>query len=475
MTSVGCERGAEEAAVQGRLAKNQKVSARVDDSARNITYSISKAKLNQSNKQGPAFANERLFRHKRYVGTCSEPLLWTCNSCAHSFHADEWQNQGRQCPACLEKSGSWKCSLCLETFSQPTLQGERQCKRKKENDNPGSSMRARSELHPWISAGVALMAWLHKTRLGWGVILLFLGISTGGLGVYQFIKHDRSARQEPDVRNPRPTSSVQNEKAGEAEYKRGVAYLQGEGVPKNEEEAVKWLAKGAEQGDARAQTRLGNCYQLGTGVVKDEQEAVKWYAKAAAQGHARAQTGLGFCYYFGSGVVKDEEEAVKWHAKAAAQGNAVAQNTLGVCYQLGTGVVKDEQEAVKWHAKAAAQGYAEAQTCLGVCYENGTGVLKDEQEAVKWYAKAAAQGNAGAQTCLGVCYKNGTGVVKDEQEAVRWYAMAAEQGNAQAQYELGVCYENGEGIPVDLKEAFKWYTRAAELGFALAKERLRQR
>ena len=472
---MGCERGAEEAAVQGRLAKNQKVSARVDDSARTITYSISKAKLNQSNKQGPAFANERLFRHKRYVGTCSEPFLWTCNSCAHSFHADEWQNQGRQCPACLEKSGSWKCSLCLETFSQPTLQGERQCKRKKENDNPGSSTRARSELHPWISAGVALMAWLHKTWLGWGVILLFLGISTGGLGVYQFIKHDRSARQEPDVRNPRPTSPVQSEKAGEAEYKRGVAYLQGEGVPKNEEEAVKWFAKAAELGNARAQFRLGRLYQTGTGVVKDEKEAAVWYAKAAEQGNVNAQFNLGFCYEWGEGVAKDEEEAVKWYAKAAEQGDAMTMTNLGVCYEKGKGVGKDEEKAVKWYTKAAEQGDAAGQINLGLCYLLGKGVTKDEKEAVKWFAKSAKQGQAQAQSSLGICYSKGIGVSKDEEEAVRWYAMAAEQGNAQAQYELGVCYENGEGIPVDLKEAFKWYTRAAELGFALAKERLRQR
>jgi len=366
LTSVGCERGAEEAAVQGRLAKNQKVSARVDDSARTITYSISKAKLNQSNKQGPTFANERLFRHKRYVSTCSEPLLWTCNSCAHSFHADEWQNQGRQCPACLEKSGTWKCSLCLETFSQPTLQGERQCKRKKENDNPESSTRARSELHPWISAGVALMAWLHKTRLGWGVILLFLGISTGGLGVYQFIKHDRSARLEPDVRNPRPTSPVQSEKAGEAEYKRGVAYLKGEGVPKNEEEAVKWLAKAAAQGNARAQNNLGLCYERGVGVVKDEEEAVKWYAKAAAQGNAVAQICLGVCYQFGTGVVKDEQEAVKWYTKAAEQGYAQAQYELGVCYENGLGVPLNREEAFAWYTKAANQGYGKAKEKLGL-------------------------------------------------------------------------------------------------------------
>ena len=41
----------------------------------------------------------------------------------------------------------------------------------------------------------------------------------------------------------------------------------------------------AEQGHAQAQYRLGICYDEGSGVEEDEDEAVKWYWKAAEQGH----------------------------------------------------------------------------------------------------------------------------------------------------------------------------------------------
>jgi len=61
--------------------------------------------------------------------TCSEPLVWTCKGCGHSFHTDEWQAHGRQCPACTEKRGEWKCSLCLGSFSQPALQAPHPCKK----------------------------------------------------------------------------------------------------------------------------------------------------------------------------------------------------------------------------------------------------------------------------------------------------------------------------------------------------------
>jgi len=53
--------------------------------------------------------------------TCTEPLVWTCKGCGHSFHTNEWQTHGRQCPACTEKRGEWKCSLCQADFKQSYL------------------------------------------------------------------------------------------------------------------------------------------------------------------------------------------------------------------------------------------------------------------------------------------------------------------------------------------------------------------
>ena len=141
----------------------------------------------------------------------------------------------------------------------------------------------------------------------------------------------------------------------------------------------------AEQGDAKAQCVIGDCYAYGEGVAKDEVEAVKWYRKTAEQGHAIAQFNLGIGYDNGTGVEKDEVEAVKWFRKSADQGVAQAQFNLGVHYANGTGVEKDEVEAVKWYRKSADQGFAQAQSNLGVHYANGRGVEKDEVEAYAFY------------------------------------------------------------------------------------------
>ena len=59
--------------------------------------------------------------------TCSEPLVWTCKSCANSFQLDEWQEHGRLCPACNAHEGSWHCGKCQAGFTQPSLGSEHPC------------------------------------------------------------------------------------------------------------------------------------------------------------------------------------------------------------------------------------------------------------------------------------------------------------------------------------------------------------
>lgn len=58
----------------------------------------------------------------------------------------------------------------------------------------------------------------------------------------------------------------------------------------------------AKQGNAGAQYRLGGMYDNGQGVPQNDAEAVKWYRLAAVQGNAGAQTDLGFMFSSGRGV-----------------------------------------------------------------------------------------------------------------------------------------------------------------------------
>lgn len=65
-------------------------------------------------------------------------------------------------------------------------------------------------------------------------------------------------------------------------------YAQGEGVPKDDVEAVTWVRKAAEQGLTEAQSTLGVMYAQGTGVPKDYATAYIWVNLAAAR-HDKAK------------------------------------------------------------------------------------------------------------------------------------------------------------------------------------------
>ena len=133
---------------------------------------------------------------------------------------------------------------------------------------------------------------------------------------------------------------------------------------KDYNEAVKWYRKAAEQGLASAQFKLGVHYAKGRGVPQDYLEAAKWYRKAAEQGDAAAQNNLGILYDDGKGVEQDFKEAERWYRKSATQGSSDAQYNLGRMYKYGRGVTKNLEEANRWYRLAANQGHADAKKAL---------------------------------------------------------------------------------------------------------------
>lgn len=229
----------------------------------------------------------------------------------------------------------------------------------------------------------------------------------------------------------------------------------------------------AKAGDAESQTRLGRLYQDGQGVPQNFDEALRWYRKAAAQGHPAAQHYLGLMYSKGLGVERDEVEAAKWIRAAAENGLPKAQNELGWRYLFGKGVPQNDTEALKWCWKAAEGGNAKAQANIGLAYFHGKGVPQSEREAYKWYLKAAKQGFANGQYSLGWMVAEGRGVKRDYDVAMQWLKLAADQNLPEAQNYIGWMHHNGMGVPQNHTEAVKWYRKAAAQGLQVAKENLR--
>jgi len=80
---------------------------------------------------------------------------------------------------------------------------------------------------------------------------------------------------------------------------------------------------------------LGHLYYEGQGVPRDYEEARRLFLRAAELGNASAMNSLGRMYHEGRGVKKDDREAVRRFENAAAAGNSSAMNNLGYMVENG--------------------------------------------------------------------------------------------------------------------------------------------
>ena len=127
-------------------------------------------------------------------------------------------------------------------------------------------------------------------------------------------------------------------------------YANGEGVPEDDAEAVRWWRLAAAQGDVAAQYNLGVMCAVGDGVLKDDAEAVRWWRLAAAQGDVDAQYALGSVYAGAHGGLAE----VLREAEAGADPFALFAGFL-----LGS-VPTDFVLAHMWLNIAAANGHEDA-------------------------------------------------------------------------------------------------------------------
>lgn len=171
----------------------------------------------------------------------------------------------------------------------------------------------------------------------------------------------------------------------DAAFLRGMLYVKGHQA----ERGAALLAQAAEQGQGEAQNALAMLYLSGDGVRKDEAQAVRWLTIAAEAQVATAQSNLGYLFLSGHGVARDPVWAAELLRQAAGKGVVEAQHNMGWMYQQGEGVPQDAAEAVRWYRLAAEQGYARSQYNLGLLLvADDGGVGQNLPEAVKWLSLA---------------------------------------------------------------------------------------
>jgi len=126
----------------------------------------------------------------------------------------------------------------------------------------------------------------------------------------------------------------------------------------------------ADAGNADAQFIIAEMYAGGQGVAKDEQEAIKWVFKAAENGNLKAQDTLAFWamreFRQKRQAVENKAQKIKWITGAAERGNAEAMNMLGMLHSVGNGVPLTTIEAEKWYCRAIKYGHQAAAHNLGL-------------------------------------------------------------------------------------------------------------
>lgn len=142
----------------------------------------------------------------------------------------------------------------------------------------------------------------------------------------------------------------------------------------NYEVALKeWLPL-AKHGNADAQFGMGMMYEKGQGLPRDDSQALSWYEKSAEQGHALAMERLGWMYKNGYktkvGIIKNSHNALYYFKEASNRGlvestlalDALPELTafLPVLYPLGGIVISLLSRSTQSHTKSLASPVRQA-------------------------------------------------------------------------------------------------------------------
>jgi len=242
--------------------------------------------------------------------------------------------------------------------------------------------------------------------------------------------------------------------------------LAGIGIEPNDDEAVKWMSKAANQGYYKAEMALGDIYYCGFDGVKDIQEAIKWYTKAAFRGNKDAARNLAdFSEWYGS----DDNKTIEQYIIAFYLGDQGSSYNIGKIYENEYSKVHDFDKALKWYQISAEKSNNyRAQLKLGDFYQDGSGVNKDLELASYWYKKAIESfNNTDHHTYIGdiyqklyCLYNEGYKDQFKRIEIINMLVNAANGGDNLARLELEKMYVAGEDIGEQYYTEFKLFEKA---------------
>lgn len=182
-----------------------------------------------------------------------------------------------------------------------------------------------------------------------------------------------------------------------------------------------------EEGDPEAAYTLGRLYQQGEEVPADPAQALKWYEVAMKGGKGEAYRGAALLYGKGQGVPRDAKKATELMEKAALMGSLPAAMALGKTIQHDPSyyLEADDEKALTWLKRASAVGDSGAVKLIANYYLT----KGDVAEALQYLEKSAESGNVGSMLNLYKLYTDGTQVKADPARASRYLEQARQSSN----------------------------------------------
>lgn len=285
----------------------------------------------------------------------------------------------------------------------------------------------------------------------------------------------------------------------------GLAYENGDGVPKDEDLMVKNYEKAIENGESWCAYNLGSYYY----DKKNYAKALDYFNQSSSSNNmyrSESYYMLGKMNEDGNGVVKSVSQAIKNYKKSIEYSSELECDGRMALIRLGepaddpkdfvdiskvllSGLSSDDMynkgyeyenglnnrsislpKAYGYYKAAAEKNNARANVKMGEIYISKFYPFNDKAKSDKYYAKALKtlkqQESYSGDACyqLGMMYKDGLSVEKNPDLAVSYFRSASLKGNANAYYELGLIYQ----IELDRVEAFNCFIKAAEKGLPAA-------
>lgn len=242
----------------------------------------------------------------------------------------------------------------------------------------------------------------------------------------------------------------------------GLAFLNGDVLDEDVNEARKWLLIAGEEGSGKGFHNLAVSYSRDEKVkVTQNKQAIRYLRRASALDYLPSITILARLYRIDPSNTEYMQKSIPLYEQAVRLGHAEMTHELGVMYYLGRTVEKDQRKGLALLERAANAGYASSQALVGTYLLRNDSARRDE--AMNMLNRAVAQGHPEGQFQLAILK-----LAKDPNSvsAAKLLDRAANKGHIPALARLGRMHLYGQAVERNLRLAKAYLETAASKGDA---------